>query len=220
MAIEIPLGLKARGPAEPTPARRPGSVRRTATIDMHWPGGLRHPTAAGRPRGLGALLPDGSAKWDHQVRPVGPLPRPDDPDGWHPITEIDGIAMRRARRIDVHVQDGRIVVDSMFQDSSTTPDGGRVAVHEYRVGATGDRRTGELLTLDADPRVLPYAECPMASLNVGRMLGTPLRELRVAVLEQLPRTEGAPTSTTRAGRGAGPRRRPDRRRLTSFRSAR
>jgi hypothetical protein len=139
--------------------------------------------------GSGALMPDGSSKWNHQVQPVAPLPRVDDPLSWHALEEVTGMAMRRARRIDVHVDDV-ITIDSMFQDSSTVPAGGRVAVHEYRLTATADPGTGELLTIDADPRVLPYNECPLASRNVGKILGTPLSELRTVVLERFAGTEG------------------------------
>lgn len=310
MTVQIPAGLVARGPHEATPPRRPGSVRRTSTIDMRWPAGpgtqllltgrardlvtpaegcpfvldedvmragldprtrtieslsaeparqgldaligaraggsmrsaltaaLADEAEAGTPLylllddiagssliagfaylqwtdhdlleksrrtsgpgrdmtgvctgfqpGSGALRPDGGSMWNQQVRPVDPLPRADDPAGWHEIEDITEIAMRRARRIDVHVDDV-IVIDSMFQDSSTTPAGGRVAVHEYHLTATADPRTGELLTIEADPRVLPYNECPLASLNVGKILGTPLSELRTRVREEFPGTEG------------------------------
>ncbi|WP_063009588.1 DUF2889 domain-containing protein [Nocardia nova] len=310
MVVEIPFGLVARGPAEATPPRRPGSVRRTSSIDMHWPAGpgtqlrligrardlltpsdrgdplvlredsmrvgvnaatrtieeieatparanltqligargggnsravlaeaMADEAAAGTPLylllddiagasliagfaysrwidrdllireisagpvrnmtgictgfqpGSGALMPDGSSKWNHQVQPVRPLPRPEDPVGWHALEEFTEMAMRRARRIDVHAGDV-ITIDSMFQDSSTVPSGGRVAVHEYRLTATADPTTGQLLTIDADPRVLPYDECPLASRNVGKIIGTPLSELRTVVLEKLPGTEG------------------------------
>ena len=310
MAVEIPFGLKARGPAEATPPRRPGSVRRTSTIDMQWPAGpgtqlrllgrardLLTPIDGGEPTvlredtmsvgvnsatrtiedidayphrpgvakmvgargggssrsvlaevmadeaeagtplylllddiagasliagfaysrwvdrelllqaisaapvrnmegvctgfqpGSGALMPDGSSKWNHQVRPVVPLPREDDPHGWHQVEDVIGIAMRRARRIDVHVGD-TITIDSMLQDSSTVPTGGRVALHEYRLTATADPETGELLSVDADPRVLPYDECPLASRNVEKILCTPLSDLRSVVLEKFAGTEG------------------------------
>lgn len=310
MAIDVPVELKVRGPAGPAPLRRPGSVRRTSTIDMRWPAGpgtqLRltgrardlltpadesapvvlaedtmtvgvhpmtrtiedisaHPSRSAlsalvgargggnsrallaevmtgeaeagtplylmlddiagasliagfaysrwipRPQlelatasapkrnmegictgfqpGSGALMPDGSSNWNHQVRPVGPLVRADDPLGWHDLEKITEISMRRARRIDVAVGDV-LEIDSMFQDSSTVPEGGRVAVHEYLVRATADPVTGELLSLAADPRVLPYNECPLASAAVGAIVGTPLRELRAAVLEKFPGTAG------------------------------
>jgi hypothetical protein len=139
--------------------------------------------------GSGALMPDGSSAWNHQVRPVQPLPRAEDPLSWHELQDITDMSMRRARRIDVQVGDV-ITIDSMFQDSSTVPAGGRVAVHEYRLTATADPHTGELLTIDADPRVLPYDECPLASRNVGKVLGTPLSELRTVVLEKFSGIEG------------------------------
>lgn len=310
MTVHIPAGLVARGPHVATPARRPGSIRRTATIDMRWPdgpgtqllltgrardlvtpaegcpfvlaedvlraglnshsrvievleaeparagadaligarggGSLRSAITAALPDeaeagtplylllddiagssliagfahlqwvdhdllrksmsangttrnmtgvctgyqpGSGALLPDGGSMWNQQVKPVEPLTRADDPLGWHDIEDITEISMRRARRIDVHI-DEVIVIDSMFQDTSTVPAGGRVAVHEYHLTATADPRTGELLTMDADPRVLPFDECPLASLNVGKILGTPLSELRSRVREEFPGTQG------------------------------
>lgn len=97
--------------------------------------------------------------------------------------------MRRARRIDVRVTD-HIEIDSMFQDSATTPQGGRVAVHEYHVHATADWRTGCLTRVSADPRVLPYVECPLAASNVDRLVGVPLADLRSEVLERLKGIDG------------------------------
>jgi hypothetical protein len=98
--------------------------------------------------------------------------------------------MRRARRIDVRLGGGVIEIDSMFQDSCTEPSGGRMAVHEYRLEATADPVSGELLSLRAEPRVLPYNECPLAAGNTGTLLGTPLAELRTVVLEQFKGTKG------------------------------
>jgi hypothetical protein len=60
-----------------------------------------------------------------------------------------------------------------------------VAVHEYRLLATADRSTGVLLSVDAQPRVLPYVECPMAAPNASWLVGTPLRQMRREVLERL-----------------------------------
>ena len=94
--------------------------------------------------------------------------------------------MRRARRLDVWV-DELIHIDVGFQDSATSPDGGdRIAVHEYYVSASADPETFEVVTLTADPTVLPYAECPGAAPNVTRLIGTDLRQFRLAVLEHLP----------------------------------
>ncbi|MER5628228.1 DUF2889 domain-containing protein [Streptosporangium sp. NPDC002544] len=304
MAVELPPGLRARGPAGATPARRPGSVRRTASIDMRWPGGrgtrmhllgrsrdLLTPSDGGPPRvlaedelrvgvaldraiedieatpprpsigalvgarggggyrnaldeampeeraagtplylllddfagatlisgfaysqwmtewaapvvgqpaprrrmegicigfqpGSSALSRDGGVNHTQQVMPVPPLERPDDPLSWHRLEHITEVSTRRARRIDVRV--GEVIeIESMFQDSTTVPAGGRVAVHEYRLEATADPSTGALLSVHADPRVLPYRECPLAATNVQRLVGTPLPELRRVVLDEL-----------------------------------
>lgn len=92
--------------------------------------------------------------------------------------------MRRARRIDVS-RDTIVRIDAHFQDSATTPEGGRQALHEYRVRATADPVSLELLSVEAEPRVLPFAECPAAAANVLRLVGTPLPRLRERVLEEL-----------------------------------
>lgn len=115
---------------------------------------------------------------------------PNDPDGWHQRPDSQGPTMRRARRIDVRLDDGRIRIDAHFQDSATTPEGGRSALHEYRIRAAADPATLELVMLEAEPRVLPFAECPAAAANVTRLLGTPLPMLRAMVLEQLRGTAG------------------------------
>jgi len=135
--------------------------------------------------GSSGLAPDGSSRWNHRTRPVRLLAEDADPHAWHEIIEPAGISMRRLRRIDVWTDGERIHVDSMFQDSSTTPDGGRDAVHEYTLTATADRRTGELLSVDAVPRVLPYAECPLAVRNIDQLVGLRLEQLRRVVLERL-----------------------------------
>jgi hypothetical protein len=134
--------------------------------------------------GSSALNNDGTSRWIHDVQPVPPLRSAADPIGWHDVVETADVAMRRARRIDVRL-DGVLHVDAMFQDSSTTPAGHRIAVHEYGLTATVDPDTAELLTVQADPRVLPYQECPLAVLNVDRMVGTMARDLRTSVLEEL-----------------------------------
>jgi hypothetical protein len=134
--------------------------------------------------GSSGLDADGRSRFIHDLRPVPPLAAPDDPLGWHQLGDVQEVSMRRARRIDV-TTGNVITVDAMFQDSATVPTGGRVAVHEYQLSAQADPVTGELLSVHADPRVLPYQECPMAAANVGRLVGTPMAELRTVVLERL-----------------------------------
>jgi len=147
---------------------------------------------AGFRPGSSALDEDGAGRDIHDVRPVRPLADPADPLGWHELEEITEVSMRRARRIDVWVDeaDGVLRVDSMFQDSSTVPEGGRIAVHEYRLEAAIDPVAGTLISATADPRVLPYRECPTAVGSVDRVAGTPVGELRTVVLERLKGTLG------------------------------
>ncbi|WP_181782053.1 DUF2889 domain-containing protein, partial [Pseudonocardia pini] len=138
--------------------------------------------------GSRALDEEGFSVLDHRVRPVEALTAGPDPLAWHALPEVTGVSMRRSRRIDVHVADGAVVVDSFFQDSATTPANGRIAVHEYRLSARAE--AGVLTEVAADPRVLPYLECPLATRTVDRMVGTPVGQLRAAVLERLKGTAG------------------------------
>jgi len=141
--------------------------------------------------GSSALSPDrfnGGVKNFHLTR-VQPLENPDDPQGWHALGEQEGPSARRARWIDVWLE-GVLRIEAGFQDSCTMPDGSRGAVHEYLISATADPQTHELLSLEADPRVLPFGECPAAILNIGRLVGAPLPAFRKHVLDQLPGTLG------------------------------
>jgi len=121
---------------------------------------------------------------------VPPLPNPEDPLGWHRLAEQEGVGMRRARRIDVWA-DALVHIDVAFQDSATAPDGGpRIAIHEYAVQATADPKTFELLSLEVQPRVLPFPECPDASPNAQRMVGERLADFRLRAPEILAGTLG------------------------------
>ena len=141
--------------------------------------------------GSSALRPDGWGRQDIQsAAPVGPLVNPDDPEGWHELKPQDDVGKRRARWIDCWLEGGKIMVESGFQDSATSPNGGREAIHEYRLIAVADAATGLLERVNVDPRVLPYKECPTASGNVGVLLGTPIGDLRDTVLERLRGTAG------------------------------
>ncbi|MDR7156478.1 hypothetical protein J2W40_003322 [Sphingobium xenophagum] len=121
---------------------------------------------------------------------VGGLPNPDDPNSWHKMAEQQGPAMRRARRIDAWRDGNLIIVDAFFQDSGTSPAGGRRGVHEYRVHAEIDGATYTMLSLQALPMILPFAECPGASVKAGRVVGRNVAEFRNVVLDVLPGTLG------------------------------
>ncbi|MEN2792619.1 DUF2889 domain-containing protein [Sphingomonas oligophenolica] len=121
---------------------------------------------------------------------VGSLENSEDPDGWHAMPVQSGPAMRRARRIDVWRDADLLMVDAAFQDSGTSPKGGRRGVHEYRVYAEIEAKTGILLTLQALPLILPFAECPGASVKAARMVGHKVEDFREAVVDVLPGTLG------------------------------
>jgi hypothetical protein len=142
---------------------------------------------AGFRPGSSALAPDGTVNLGHRhnTASVPPLVAPDDPECWHELTPHPQVAMRRARRIDLWDADGEVVVDAMFRDSCWRPDGTEVAVHEYGIDATIDAASGELTRVHADPRVLPYPECPSAAANVEWMTGAAVRDLRAEVLQRL-----------------------------------
>ncbi len=140
--------------------------------------------------GSSALAGRGANMEAHRTSPVGCLVHPDDPDGWHPLPVLPDVSMRRARRIDVWRDVDAVEIDAAFQDSSGDPEHGRIAVHEYTLRATADAATLTLQRLEIDPRVLPFAECPAAIDHASAMVGTPLRDLRTAVLERLAKTNG------------------------------
>ena len=126
---------------------------------------------------------------DRSGTPAPDLRSPEDPEGWHAFPIRDGVSMRRARRVDVWLDDV-IVVDSAFQDSATTPAGGRAVVHEYRLNLTADPTSLQVLSVQAEPRVLPFVECTTAPVNLRRLIGAPLPELRDRVLAELRGTAG------------------------------
>lgn len=139
------------------------------------------------------FAPDSSAfsiQVDRSGAPGPDLRNAEDPQGWHAFTAQDGaVGLRRARRIDVSLG-AQIVIDSAFQDSATTPEGGRAVLHEYRLTATADPGSRRLLSVEAEPRVLPFSECPSAAGNLSRLEGTDLSDLRETVLAELRGTLG------------------------------
>lgn len=141
--------------------------------------------------GSSALATNHSSVASQNVTRVEPLLNPDDPQGWHKMIERTGVNFRRARRIDIWREDNLLRIDSTFQDTASSPDGGnRIAIHEYRLQASADASTGLLLSVMAAPGTLPFKECPAATSNIDMMVGTPLSTLREEVLQVLRRTAG------------------------------
>ena len=107
-----------------------------------------------------------------------------DPDAWHPLPPMLRDGMRRARRIDVG-RDDVVHVDVFFRDSLMGRGGIETAVHEYTLAATVDPDTMTVLTCRAEPRVLPWRECPEAVGSAGRLVGMSVRDLRPELRTQL-----------------------------------
>lgn len=158
---------------------------------LHMVPGSMDGICAGHVEGASAHDPTGGIFMIHQVREVPSLDRPDDALAWHPhAPDVIEPSMRRARRIDVWIEQDEIHVDAFFQDSAMTPAGIRVAVHEYCISAVADLADGRLTDLFVDPRVLPFDECPNAVRNTSRVVGTTLSEFRSTVIPTLPGTDG------------------------------
>jgi Protein of unknown function (DUF2889) len=139
--------------------------------------------------GSSSLDPERLAGQSEDGTPTPDLRHADDPEGWHTFTLQNAVGMRRARRIDVRL-DQVIHIEAAFQDSAAKPDGTRAALHEYDLTATADPTSMRLLSIDATPRVLPFGECPGAVANISRLLDSELYHLRQTVLDQLPGTLG------------------------------
>jgi hypothetical protein len=116
--------------------------------------------------------------------PPAPLWPADDPWAFHPTGPLAPDAMRRRRCLDASPgPDGSVSVWAMFRDSVGEPEGGEAVLHEYAVRA--EVRDGAVASIAAEPRVLPFVECPAASTEVARLVGTAVSELSVAVPERI-----------------------------------
>jgi hypothetical protein len=139
----------------------------------------------GYQHGSSALNPDGTLRWQQGRQPAVDIDAVGDGLAWHAHARPAGVAMRRARRIDVWTDGPVGYVDAFFQDSSTLPEGGRQSIHEYTLTAQADLDTGVMRAVTPVPRVLPYRECPLAVGHVGALAGLAMGELRGAVLSRL-----------------------------------
>jgi hypothetical protein len=105
-----------------------------------------------------------------------PVPVDDgaDPLAHEPRPPLETGRLRRSRRIDV-VPGDVITVDATFRDTWVDPSDGEGILHEYVVTASVGQ-DGTVLSITADPRVLPYGECPRAvespQVLVGQHIGS------------------------------------------------
>lgn len=142
--------------------------------------------------GASSLSDDGAPDHVNQSSTeVGPLADPEDSVGWHAMPDQTGRPQaRRARRIDIWRAEGVLKIDAGFQDSGPNPQGTRTAIHEYRVYAEVDEESETLVSLQALPLILPYRECPGASIKAARMVGQNVGDFRQSVLDTLAGTLG------------------------------
>ncbi|MHB8439714.1 MAG: DUF2889 domain-containing protein [Acidimicrobiales bacterium] len=102
---------------------------------------------------------------------------------WHEVGPLRTDFMRRRRCLDVTVEGDGFSIWAMFRDTVGEEDGGESVLHEYAVRARG--AAGVIEWIEAEPRVLPFPECPAAAGEVGALVGTPVESLGKAVPELL-----------------------------------
>jgi hypothetical protein len=116
--------------------------------------------------------------------PSGPV-SPGDGDGdggaWHGMPALKPGSMRRQRLI----ERAGVAVWAMFRDSYARDDGVITVLHEYSVAATLTPDGERIEQCVATPRVLPWAECPLAAASAGRMVGHRVTDLRGLVKSDL-----------------------------------
>ena len=127
--------------------------------------------------------------------PVAPVVELGDPDGWHAVADLAPQAMRRRRQLDVWHDDDSgdndtgVSVLSHFRDSYAADDH-EMALHEYLVEAKVVG--GRIASITADPRSLPWVECPGAAASAQGVVGVALSEIGAKVRADL---AGAATCT-------------------------
>ena len=92
--------------------------------------------------------------------------------------------MRRRRCIDVRADpDGTFAIWAMFRDTVGEGGGDEVVLHEYAVRVGGvDGVVGSIV---AEPRVLPFPECPAAAAAVGALVGSEVHAMARVVPDTL-----------------------------------
>ena len=120
------------------------------------------------------------------IQDCPPAPVDDaDPWGWHATDILERDWMRRRRCLDVSVDDdGAFSIWAMFRDTVGEENGAEVVLHEYAVTASR-LRGGVVGSIAAEPRVLPFPECPAAADAVGDLVGCQLGDLSRSVPELL-----------------------------------
>ena len=112
-----------------------------------------------------------------QGPPAPDISSRDDAHAWHTVEPLDIWDTRRARRLDVTVDD-LIRVEGLFRDSCIIADGTEQVIHEYAVTLEADPDSLVVTHASATPGVLPGPQCPQAADSATRLVGHPLDEIR------------------------------------------
>jgi hypothetical protein len=119
------------------------------------------------------------------VGPPAPILEPNDDDlAWHQMEPLSPHATRRRRRLDLWVEPHDTAThafEAHFRDSHVAGDGHEQVVHEYLVTGCVDAHTRTFIAVEAQARVLPWVECPNALASAGRLVGTPIGDVRARV---------------------------------------
>lgn len=131
--------------------------------------------------GSPALTEDGRGADENADHPLGPLPLASpDPFAFHQLHDADGPNQSRLRRTDIWMDEGDLVADTWFQDSSAIQGESlrRIIFHEYGIVARFDAATLALKAIAVTPFVLPYFSCHAAPATANVLIGKNARELR------------------------------------------
>jgi hypothetical protein len=113
--------------------------------------------------------------------PLAPL-LTDDSDAMHAVEPLRAHGMRRMRRMDVNPHDdASVTFDAHFRDTHVDEAGVETIVHEYTVVGAVDLVAETVTSVAAEPRVLPWQECPAAIGSASRIRGMRLSDLRSRV---------------------------------------
>jgi hypothetical protein len=99
--------------------------------------------------------------------------------------------MRRRRVLEIARDTGESwSVTAYLRDSHVDRAGDEHGLHEYVVTAVAEGSDLVLRSVVAEPRTLPFGDCPLASPNVDRLVGMAAGEAGRGVLDRLPGVAG------------------------------
>lgn len=124
--------------------------------------------------------------------PVGPpaatIERADDPLGWHAMEPLAPGAMRRRRLVEIrHDTAGESLWTfyAYFRDTfRPSADEAEIVLHEYELTGSLDPTGETVTTARAEPRVLPWIECPHAAASASWIVGHRVDDIRALVRER------------------------------------